>query len=78
MNERPLVLVIEEVRAELSSTVAVIKQRTGLPSTIIDGILCSVLADVRKEAGFEQTVAHAQEKENIRQSLEKASEEVCE
>lgn len=48
--DRPLVLVIEDAKSVLMSTVIMIKNQTGLPSTILDGILSGVLADVRKDA----------------------------
>lgn len=60
--DRPLVLVIEDAKSVLMSTVITIKNQTGLPSTILDGILSGVLADVRKDACSEIAMAAAQEK----------------
>lgn len=50
MNDRPLVLVMEEAKNEIARTVLKVKIQTGLPCSILDGILSSVLADVRKDA----------------------------
>lgn len=41
--DRPLVLVIEDAKSVLMSTVITIKNQTGLPSTILDGILSEFL-----------------------------------
>ena len=60
--DRLLVLVIEDAKSALMSTVITIKNQTGLPSTILDGILSGVLADVRKDACSEIAMAAAQEK----------------
>ena len=60
--DRPLVLVIEDAKSVLMSTVITIKNQTGLPSTILDGILSGVLADVRKDACSEIAMAAALEK----------------
>lgn len=49
MNDRPLVLVMEEAKNEIAGTVLKVKIQTGLPYSILDGILSSVLADVRKD-----------------------------
>ena len=44
MNERPLVLVMEDAKNVLLNTVITIKEQTGLPSSILDGILSGILA----------------------------------
>ena len=49
MNDRPLVLVMEEAQNEIAGAVMRVKIQTGLPYSILDGILSSVLADVRKD-----------------------------
>lgn len=49
MNDRPLVLVMEEAKNEIAGAVMRVKIQTGLPYSILDGILSSVLADVRKD-----------------------------
>lgn len=49
MNDRPLVLVMEEAKNEITGAVMRVKIQTGLPYSILDGILSSVLADVRKD-----------------------------
>ena len=61
--DRPLVLVIEDAKSVLMSTVIMIKDQTGLPSTILDGILSGVLADVRKDACSEIAMAAQEKKE---------------
>lgn len=57
MNERPLVLVMEEAKNEIAGTVLKVKIQTGLPYSILDGILSSVLADVRKDTCAEIAAA---------------------
>lgn len=57
MNDRPLVLVMEEAKNEIAGTVLKIKIQTGLPYSILDGILSSVLADVRKDTCAEIAAA---------------------
>lgn len=57
MNDRPLVLVMEEAKNEITGTVLKVKIQTGLPYSILDGILSSVLADVRKDTCAEIAAA---------------------
>lgn len=57
MNDRPLVLVMEEAKNEIAGTVLRVKVQTGLPYSILDGILSSVLADVRKDTCAEIAAA---------------------
>lgn len=57
MNDRPLVLVMEEAKNEIAGTVLRVKVQTGLPYSILDGILSSVLADVRKDTCTEIAAA---------------------
>ena len=57
MNDRPLVLVMEEAKNEIAGTVLRVKVQTGLPHSILDGILSSVLADVRKDTCAEIAAA---------------------
>ena len=64
MNDRPLVLVMEEAKNEIAGTVMRVKLQTGLPYSILDGILSSVLADVRKDTCAEiAAAAYAGQKE---------------
>ena len=49
MNDRPLVLVMEEAKNEIAGTVLKIKIQTGLPYSILDGILSSVRKDTCAE-----------------------------
>lgn len=64
MNDRPLVLVMEEAKNEIAGTVMRVKLQTGLPYSILDGILSSILADVRKDTCAEiAAAAHVEQKE---------------
>ena len=64
MNDRPLVLVMEETKNEIAGTVMRVKLQTGLPYSILDGILSSILADVRKDTCAEiAAAAYAEQKE---------------
>lgn len=64
MNDRPLVLIMEEAKNEIAGTVMRVKLQTGLPYSILDGILSSVLADVRKDTCAEiAAAAHTVQKE---------------
>lgn len=63
MNERPLVLVMEDAKNVLLNTVITIKEQTGLPSSILDGILSGILADLRKDSCSEISLAAARERQ---------------
>lgn len=82
MNEvaRPLVLVIEDAKNMLMNAVINVKEQTGLPSSILDGIISGILADLRKDACSEISMAAARErqellKEQTEQGEEKNQEE---
>lgn len=62
MNERPLVLVMEDAKNLLLNTVITIRDQTGLPPSILDGIVSGILADLRKEACSEISLAAARER----------------
>lgn len=62
MNERPLVLVMEDAKNLLLNTVITIREQTGLPPSILDGIVSGILADLRKEACSEISLAAARER----------------
>lgn len=63
MNERPLVLVMEDAKNVLLNTVITIKEQTGLPSSILDGIVSGILADLRKDSCSEISLAAARERQ---------------
>lgn len=63
MNERPLVLVMEDAKNVLLNTVITIKEQTGLPSSILDGIISGILADLRKDSCSEISLAAARERQ---------------
>lgn len=65
MNERPLVLVMEDAKNVLLNTVITIKEQTGLPSSILDGILSGILADLRKDSCSEISLAAARERQAL-------------
>lgn len=65
MNERPLVLVMEDAKNVLLNTVITIKEQTGLPSSILDGILSGILADLRKDSCSEISLAAARERQEL-------------
>ena len=67
MNERPLVLVMEDAKNLLLNTVITIRDQTGLPPSILDGIISGILADLRNretdvEACSEISLAAARER----------------
>lgn len=62
MNERPLVLVMEDAKNLLLNTIITIRDQTGLPPSILDGIVSGILADLRKEACSEISLAAARER----------------
>lgn len=72
MNARPLVLVIEDAKNVLMNTVINVKEQTGLPSSILDGIISGILADLRKDACSEISMAAAKERQDL---MEKQTEE---
>lgn len=65
MNERPLVLVMEDAKNVLLNTVITIKEQTGLPSSILDGIVSGILADLRKDSCSEISLAAARERQKL-------------
>lgn len=65
MNERPLVLVMEDAKNVLLNTVITIKEQTGLPSPILDGIVSGILADLRKDSCSEISLAAARERQEL-------------
>lgn len=74
MNERPLALVMEDAKNMLLDTVITIREKTGLPPSIMDGIVSGILADIRKEACSEISLAAARERMELLKS-EKVKEE---
>lgn len=65
MNERPLVLVMEDAKNVLLNTVITVKEQTGLPSSILDGIVSGILADLRKDSCSEISLAAARERQEL-------------
>lgn len=65
MNARPLVLVIEDAKNVLMNTVVNVKEQTGLPSSILDGIISGILADLRKDSCSEISLAAARERQEL-------------
>lgn len=67
MNEvaRPLVLVIEDAKNMLMNAVINVKEQTGLPSSILDGIISGILADLRKDACSEISMAAIRERQAL-------------
>lgn len=61
----PLVLVIEDAKNVLMNTVVTVKEQTGLPSSILDGILSGILADLRKDSCSEISLAAARERQAL-------------
>ncbi len=74
-NARPLVLVMEDAKNMLLNTIITIREQTGLPSSILDGIVSGILADLRKEACSEISLAAARERQAILKSAEQPVEE---
>lgn len=61
----PLVLVIEDAKNVLMNTMVAVKEQTGLPSSILDGILSGILADLRKDSCSEISLAAARERQAL-------------
>lgn len=76
MNDKPLVIAMEEAKNEITGAVMRAKLQTGLPYSILDGILSSILADIRKDTCAEIAAAKIQETEKPeeKQSEEKQNE----
>lgn len=75
MNERPLVLVMEDAKNVLLNTVITIKEQTGLPSSILDGIVSGILADLRKDSCSEISLAAARERQELMEKETKGEPE---
>ena len=75
MNERPLVLVMEDAKNLLLNTVITIRDQTGLPPSILDGIVSGILADLRKEACSEISLAASRERMELMKKETETQEE---
>lgn len=71
----PLVLVIEDAKNVLMNTVVTVKEQTGLPSSILDGILSGILADLRKDSCSEISLAAARERQELMKKQAEQGEE---
>ena len=56
---------MEDAKNVLLNTVITIKEQTGLPSSILDGILSGILADLRKDSCSEISLAAARERQEL-------------
>ena len=74
MNERPLALVMEDTKNMMLDTVITIREKTGLPPSIMDGIVSGILADIRKEVCSEVSLAAARERMELLMEKEAKSE----
>lgn len=74
-NVRPLVLVMEDAKNVLLNTVITIRDQTGLPPSILDGIISGILADIRKESCSEISLAAARERQELLKPVEEPVEE---
>lgn len=76
MNEvaRPLVLVIEDAKNMLMNAVVNVKEQTGLPSSILDGIISGILADLRKDACSEISMAAIRERQELMKQAKQEDE----
>lgn len=76
MNEvaRPLVLVMEDAKNMLMNAVVNVKEQTGLPSSILDGIISGILADLRKDACSEISMAAARERQELMKQAKQEDE----
>lgn len=74
-NVRPLVLVMEDAKNVLLNTVITIREQTGLPPSILDGIISGILADIRKESCSEISLAAARERKELLKPVEEPVEE---
>ena len=74
-NVRPLVLVMEDAKNVLLNTVITIREQTGLPPSILDGIISGILADIRKESCSEISLAAARERQGLLKPVEEPVEE---
>ena len=61
----PLVLVIEDAKNVLMNTVVTVKEQTGLPSSILDGILSGCPGRSRKDSCSEISLAAARERQEL-------------
>lgn len=75
MNKRPLVLVMEDAKNVFLNTVITIKEQTGLPSSILDGIVSGILADLRKDSCSEISLAAARERQELLKKQTEQGEE---
>ena len=77
MNEvaRPLVLVIEDAKNMLMNAVVNVKEQTGLPSSILDGIISGILADLRKDACSEISMAAIRERQALMEKQENENDQ---
>lgn len=51
--KRPVIIDMESAKGELMNALASIEQKYGLPSYIMEGIITSILADIRSQKSLE-------------------------
>lgn len=71
-HQTPLPIKIEEARGEILNAVERIREAHQLPACIIEGILSSVLVEVRGAQKMEIINAHKREQQEMAQELEQA------
>lgn len=65
-KETPLIIKIESSKGEILNALQTIQQKYNFPASILDGILSSVLCDIRSEEKMELLNANNIMLENLR------------
>ena len=67
MSEKPLMIVIEEARAQLFDAFNSIVKETKLPSFLLEGVVNDLLSDIRRQKNIElMTMLDMKEEEEQR------------
>ena len=61
MKDKPLILMIENTKKDMSNAFAQIVSKSGLPAFLIEGIILDILSDVRNRKNIELSEVLAEE-----------------
>lgn len=60
-NQPPLSVVLQEARMEMMKATNVVMQTYGLPSSLMDGVICGILADIRAQTAAQLIIDFEQQ-----------------
>lgn len=73
MNNQNINVIISNITTQLAATINSLQKQYSLPSCLMDGIISSILAEMRKTELMELTIAHSQESQEHESESDKES-----